>query len=189
MFGACAGDGSHSRRACRACNRAYSNRYYHNESTEQRAKRLEYSRNYLRERGRAYKIKLLERFGGACVDCGYAGHPAALEFDHVDPTVKEFEIGKGLTGKSWGALVAEASKCVIRCSNCHRIRTYLEGQSSIGRRKVARHLQRSGGEGAGADDSSARVAAGYTTESPGTLRRSARDRRSDDVSALSGAGV
>lgn len=73
---------------------------------------------------RRRKMKLLELFGGKCVDCGYAGHFAALEFDHLDATTKLFTIGASGTSKKWNQLVEEARKCEIVCSNCHAIRTY-----------------------------------------------------------------
>lgn len=57
-----------------------------------------------------------------CVDCGYNAHPAALDFDHRDPSSKLFGLSSG--GKfGWDKVMAEIAKCDIRCSNCHRIRT------------------------------------------------------------------
>ena len=29
-----------------------------------------------------------------CVDCGYNEHPAALQFDHIDPKTKKFSISR-----------------------------------------------------------------------------------------------
>lgn len=62
-----------------------------------------------------------------CVDCGFNTNPAALDFDHV----------RGKKFKGVGAMVnfgkdridAEIAKCVVRCANCHRIRTYRRGPS------------------------------------------------------------
>lgn len=55
-----------------------------------------------------------------CVDCGYRGHPAALDFDHVRG-VKAREVS--LCGSIKAAML-EAAKCDIRCANCHRIKTF-----------------------------------------------------------------
>lgn len=72
------------------------------------------------------KRMLIDARGGKCVDCGYNAHLAALDFDHVDPTKKEFNIGSLLGKRSYDYLnlLMEAEKCVIRCANCHRIKTH-----------------------------------------------------------------
>lgn len=46
---------------------------------------------------------------------------AALEFDHLDPTAKEFTIS-GNHCRSWDVIKRELDKCVLRCANCHRER-------------------------------------------------------------------
>lgn len=68
------------------------------------------------------KTKLLNLLGAKCVDCGFSGHPAALDFDHVDPKTKSFNISVRLMAPM-KILVPEALKCEIRCANCHRIKT------------------------------------------------------------------
>jgi hypothetical protein len=58
-----------------------------------------------------------------CVDCG-EWDIRCLDFDHVDPTTKEFTISsKVLQAWSWERIEAELAKCVVRCANCHRRRT------------------------------------------------------------------
>jgi hypothetical protein len=57
-----------------------------------------------------------------CVDCGYKGHPRALDFDHLSN--KSFTIGGKGREKEWKQLLAEIEKCEVVCSNCHRIRTH-----------------------------------------------------------------
>lgn len=59
-----------------------------------------------------------------CIDCGYKAHPAALEFDHVEGE-KRFNVG-GMGARSWESVFAELAKCVVRCANCHRIKTMEE---------------------------------------------------------------
>ena len=59
-----------------------------------------------------------------CADCGYKEHPAALDFDHLPGTTKEFNIGNAAgyysdRKKIWD----EVAKCEVVCANCHRIRT------------------------------------------------------------------
>jgi hypothetical protein len=67
------------------------------------------------------KRKLIEGFGGACACCGYDKCADALELHHLDPLEKEFGLGSIMANpKKWEALVDEAKKCVLLCSNCHR---------------------------------------------------------------------
>ena len=43
----------------------------------------------------------------------------ALEFHHENPNEKEFRLGSGNT-MAWKEYKAEASKCILVCSNCHK---------------------------------------------------------------------
>lgn len=61
-----------------------------------------------------------------CTDCGYAAHPAALDFDHLPGTIKVRDIKQGQQ-LGWQALLNEIDKCEVVCANCHRIRTYERG--------------------------------------------------------------
>ena len=64
-----------------------------------------------------------------CADCGYCGHPSALEFDHLPQFEKRHIISRLALGHR-GPLEAEIAKCEVVCANCHRIRTAERGQSS-----------------------------------------------------------
>lgn len=63
--------------------------------------------------------KLKSEFGGRCGRCGYDKCLGALEFHHIEPTVKEFTLGHR-RGLSEEALRIELSKCELVCANCHR---------------------------------------------------------------------
>ncbi len=80
-----------------------------------------------RQRTNADRIKikrwLVDYLGGKCVDCGYSAHLAALDFDHVDPSEKRFTISGKMNQYDLECLLLEAKKCVLRCANCHRIKT------------------------------------------------------------------
>lgn len=64
------------------------------------------------------KEKLVKYKGGKCERCEYNKCINALEFHHLDPNEKDFQIG----GKSWSfeRLKKEVDKCILVCSNCHR---------------------------------------------------------------------
>jgi hypothetical protein len=60
-----------------------------------------------------------------CVDCGEA-NPIVLEFDHVrGEKVNSISKLSSLPGPL-DKLKTEIQKCVVRCANCHRIKTAIE---------------------------------------------------------------
>ena len=61
---------------------------------------------------------LIAEAGGACAICGFAEHPAALQFHHVTPEQKSFTIRNGDT-RSLERMRAEVRKCILLCANCH----------------------------------------------------------------------
>lgn len=73
---------------------------------------------YVSENRRSNKRKLVEHFGGKCVWCGYSKSYSALQFHHTDNN-KEFGISADGMTRSLEKLIAEASKCVLICANCH----------------------------------------------------------------------
>ena len=68
---------------------------------------------------RKLKEMLIAESGGRCCLCGYDRHPRALEFHHLDPTLKQFSLSQRGVTLSETAMREEASKCVLLCSNCH----------------------------------------------------------------------
>jgi len=64
--------------------------------------------NYFRE-------ILIEKLGGKCVECGCT---ETLEFDHIDPSTKSFNISAGYH-KPKEVLEEELSKCQLLCNKCH----------------------------------------------------------------------
>jgi transposase len=69
------------------------------------------------KRRRALKRILVEEAGGRCILCGYSRCDRALECHHLDPDAKQFQVTSHT--RSLAKLRAEASKCVLLCSNCH----------------------------------------------------------------------
>src|SRR5439155_1449789 len=87
-----------------------------------RAKTLVYQAAW-RARGRA---TLAAAKASGCIDCGNKD-PRVLDFDHVrgekaDCVSRLFRAPKRLT--------EELAKCEVRCSNCHRIKTWERRQAA-----------------------------------------------------------
>jgi hypothetical protein len=69
-----------------------------------------------------------------CEMCGYNEHPAALDFDHINPEEKSFIISHAVSrDRPWSLIEAEVSKCRILCANCHRIHTYDNNIARLGK--------------------------------------------------------
>ena len=65
-------------------------------------------------------MELIKLKGSECESCGYKQNFAALEFHHVDPNTKLFQLDPGsLSNRKWEAVLKEADKCCLLCSNCH----------------------------------------------------------------------
>ena len=80
-------------------------------------------REFQRRRWQRIKIeakgKILARKNGGCVICGEKD-PVVIQFHHVDPKKKSFDIGFLLGSKmSEQRLEEELDKCVPLCANCH----------------------------------------------------------------------
>ena len=70
-------------------------------------------------RRRRLKEILVSEAGGACCVCGYHRYLGALQFHHLSPEDKRLGLSTNGITHSLGVLRAEASKCVLVCSNCH----------------------------------------------------------------------
>jgi hypothetical protein len=66
------------------------------------------------------KLLLIEKSGGECLKCGYKKNLSALQFHHVDASIKSFSLNqKNLSGKPLKELFKEYKKCILLCANCH----------------------------------------------------------------------
>ena len=71
-------------------------------------------------RGRARKLELIRVKGMHCEECGYGKNYAALEFHHIVPETKDFQLDlRSLSNRKWETILTEAKKCLLLCSNCH----------------------------------------------------------------------
>ena len=70
------------------------------------------------------RIDRVKRFKG-CSHCGYKKNPVALQFHHVDPSTKLYNVAcmRRSSYKQWGKIKTEMRKCIVLCANCHSIET------------------------------------------------------------------
>lgn len=99
---------------------------------EYRRKNVEWVRNFrkrhpeeVKQRQRDYKKRMRDwmneiKSARGCVDCGM-NVIACLDFHHLDPSEKSFSFSR-VRSLSKKALSLEIEKCIVLCSNCHRIR-------------------------------------------------------------------
>ena len=90
-------------------------------------------RNKYRNLKREYGKNVMSRYKimKGCSRCGYNKHPAALEFNHINPELKNFCICASyysVSLKNHNKLKInfkkELANCEVLCANCHNIHTY-----------------------------------------------------------------
>ena len=62
-----------------------------------------------------------------CAKCG-ENRPYAIDFHHINPSEKSFQISGMVREKSRESILAEIQKCVCLCKNCHAEFHYLYGR-------------------------------------------------------------
>ncbi len=100
---------------CRDCNKAYQRQHYVDNKADYYAKSKAHSK----------KMILLTRSlkTGPCVDCGNCFPYPAMDFHHINPSTKKGAVSQlALNGWSKSSILEEIGKCILLCSNCHRIR-------------------------------------------------------------------
>lgn len=101
---------------CKPCMALYEKERYHAGDR----KRKEANRLKTLERNRDFIWEYLS--SRECVSCGNSD-TRILQFDHVNPSEKEFNVSEMLWSYSIERILSEISKCEVRCANCHIIRT------------------------------------------------------------------
>lgn len=104
---------------CRSCTRLRIDKWY----ADNREKRQLAANSSNQKR----KALWIEKKGGKCFDCGGVFHQCVYDFHHIDGT-KEANPSKALSWKPERA-EKELAKCVLLCSNCHRLRHFAEKQA------------------------------------------------------------
>lgn len=104
---------------CKACHRIYRKEHY-NKNKLYYGKKARKSEARIRKRLHNLVTKFLE--SNPCVDCKITDW-RVLSFDHVRgdkvAAISEMIIKQ----RPWEVIKAEIDKCVVRCMNCHRIKT------------------------------------------------------------------
>lgn len=71
-------------------------------------------------RGRRRKVELIKLQGDQCGECGYNKNYSALEFHHIVPSERAFQLDlRSLSNRSWDVIMEEVKKCQLLCANCH----------------------------------------------------------------------
>lgn len=108
---------------CKACKSLQDRKYYIKDRTKQ-YKRVKRYRE-------AALLKIWDYLTShACIDCGN-DNPVVLEFDHLRDKKASISDLVRLHRSSWRTIQNEIEKCVVRCANCHRIKTAKERKWSI----------------------------------------------------------
>ncbi len=76
-----------------------------------------YSGNEIRKRIKTWS---LDYKGKKCECCGYDKCIEALDFHHINPEEKDFNISDRDIKLDWEDIKKELDKCIVVCSNCHR---------------------------------------------------------------------
>lgn len=75
------------------------------------------------DRGKKNKLKIIEAKGGKCEHCGLTleqSHYSVFDLHHKDPSDKDPKFNS-FKFWPWERIKAEIDKCLLLCSNCHRI--------------------------------------------------------------------
>lgn len=70
------------------------------------------------------KLEWARYLGGKCSNCGIEiteNNYCIFDFHHIDPSEKEYGIAHLFNNCSEEKLKAEVDKCILLCTNCHRL--------------------------------------------------------------------
>lgn len=98
--------------------------------SEQRVRRKQY------KLGRYSKLRstLVTLLGGVCVSCGARDSEVRLDFDHIDPSTKSFNVCSYILRDFARARLEATDKCQLLCRKCHCAKTF-ESPSRLAYRK------------------------------------------------------
>ena len=92
------------------------------EESKRVARRKAANKNYQARRA-LFKRKLVDENGGKCKICGYNECLKVLEFHHINPNKKNFQITDFIKNNTslnnYAKALKETKLCVLICRNCH----------------------------------------------------------------------
>jgi hypothetical protein len=99
---------------CKPCVRERSKQWYEGnkeKANKKSSKRSQDRRKWINEIKQQHE----------CIKCG-ENHIACLEFHHLNPSKKKFEIARAINQSNVEKIeiLKEIEKCIVLCSNCHR---------------------------------------------------------------------
>ena len=114
---------------CRSCRNIYCynsyKRIWDKRGPEAKQRRNQASGKYQKKVKREKYSKINEiKSKSGCVDCGGSFPPVAMDFDHVKGIKIEGISDMIAHSAPLDRILKEIEKCELRCSNCHRIKTY-----------------------------------------------------------------
>lgn len=135
---------------CKSCTCQYKKEYYASSRgkatvkayVERNKEKISaYNKQYLRKyRDAQFKNKRKLEFclykGGRCVECGFIASEdttAAFDFHHINPDEKEYTPSDMLMLKK-KKVFEELDKCILLCSNCHRILHHRQYRAKLERK-------------------------------------------------------
>lgn len=107
---------------CKECNKKYYKLHYIKNKSKYKAN-AKRSKKKFQDEFRVYKRTL------SCCICD-ENHPACLQFHHVNPEDKTYEVSFLLSNGNSGKIWKEIEKCVVMCANCHAKKHYDESHTA-----------------------------------------------------------
>ena len=90
-----------------------------NKRRKKQEKKYDNYRNWRSKVRKARREWFIDLLGGECQCCSYNKSNHALNFHHVDPTIKRVKLSGNRLLNKMDTLLEELEKCVLLCANCH----------------------------------------------------------------------
>ena len=108
---------------CKECESKRHKEYYETHKEE----KTQYYRYYYARNRQRIKNEFFAKWRKPCQKCGEQ-RLYLIQFHHIDPATKEFDIGKSVRYQNVKKSEEEVKKCVCLCSNCHDEFHYFYGK-------------------------------------------------------------
>lgn len=78
--------------------------------------------DYLVKKRLERKKRAVEYLGGSCKHCGLiTDEYCVYDFHHINESEKDYKPSDMMSRNKWETIQTELDKCILLCSNCHRI--------------------------------------------------------------------